>query len=143
MKVSGVVLLFFALLGMNAAAQSNNWDDIKPTGIAHARILTNAVRVKLRIAYEAALDIDSLASVDEFLAANQDAKRAIREAKAVAESKDAENVVADIELLRMTRETCRSCNTPDDFGQCHAVAMLWADRVRTELGLDRKKPVKK
>jgi hypothetical protein len=116
---------------------------MKPTGAAHAKVLPAEVKVKLRLAYEAALDVDSLASVDEYLAENQDAKRAIREAKAVANSKDAMEVVGDIELLRMTRETCRSCNTEEDFKQCHAAAMLWAGRIHTELGLDKKAIVKK
>jgi hypothetical protein len=143
MKISSILFLCFALLGTNACAQSSDWDSMKPTGAAHAKVLPAEVKVKLRLAYEAALDVDSLASVDEYLAENQDAKRAIREAKAVANSKDAMEVVGDIELLRMTRETCRSCNTEEDFKQCHAAAMLWAGRIHTELGLDKKAIVKK
>jgi hypothetical protein len=143
MKFTYVVILFLALLGVNGFAQSDNWDGMKPTGTVRVKILPNAVKAKLRVAFEAALDIDSLASVDEYEMANQDAKRAIREARAVAETKDAKEIVGDIELLRMTRETCRSCNTADDFRKCHAVAMLWAARVHTELGLDRKTPVRK
>jgi hypothetical protein len=137
------VLVFLMVCGVVGVAlaqdDANRFKDMQPTGVAHRVALTAALRTKIELAYAAVLDVSELADPAEYLPENLDAKRAIRAAMVEAATKDAKQIVGDIEMIRLTKETCRVMNTVAEFQACRKVETMWVNRVRIGLG---KAPIK-
>lgn len=116
-------------------AQSDFPDGARPTGIAHRAPLSADQRTKLRAAFEAVLDIETLAEVNTFEEEELDAKRALRTARIASSQGRSHDVYQDIEMVRLTKETCRSSSSASDFDTCQGVTEAWINRVKVELGM--------
>jgi hypothetical protein len=138
-----VLLLSVVLLCPSLMAQSNSYDEMRPPRGAHPMALASEVKIKLKLAFEAVVDLETLASGEDFRAENMDAKRAIREANVVSETKEARTVLNDIETFRLTKEACRPVSEVNEFRQCNDVSNAWADRIMIELGRKSAPPTAK
>lgn len=107
-----------------------------PSGGGHRLPLSEGARQKVELAYYAVLDVEELEPPEIFLPERLDARRAIREAEVASDgSKGAQAIVANLEIVLLKKEACRSVNSSADLDSCRAGEENEIKIVQAELGL--------
>jgi hypothetical protein len=132
-------LIAFVIACLLAIAAADA-EDLGPSGSARRLVLSPACRVKLRIAYRTIADMDPLSEPYEWSDQQNEAKRAIREAQALADTKDEKEAIRDIATYKLVREACRARSTVDAYEECHRDGYRWSDRIQYELGISDAPP---
>ncbi len=90
--------------------------------------LSAACRPKLKVAFSAVEDMDALGSLAAFESAVAEAKKELRQARAVAITSDDRTAAEQIEVYRLKREACSTQRSPDAYRDCEkdAGAVEWA-----------------
>jgi hypothetical protein len=117
------------------------------TGTAHGQQarrwqLSAACKPKLRIAFDAVRDLDPSASNAAFESAVAEAKKELRQARAVAVTRDDREAVEEIEVYRYQRDACHSYRDADGYRDCEQRAGATDWNISYGLGLAKKAPPK-
>ena len=102
--------------------------------------LSPGCKPKLMVAFDAVRDLDPSTSRAAFEAAVAEAKRELREARAVAATLDDREAVERIVTYRIQREACQSFNTPSGYRDCEQTAGATEWEISYGLGLAKKAP---
>lgn len=130
-NICGPTLTVIALLLIAASAaygQGRRWQ------------LSAACKPKLRVAFDAVRDLDPSTSAGGFESAVAEAKKELRQARAVASTRDDREALEQIEVYRVQREACQVQTDPDAYGSCEERARATDWTISYGLGLAKKAP---
>ena len=102
--------------------------------------LSPACKPKLMVAFDAVRDLDPSTSRGAFEAAVAEAKKELREARAVAATQDDREAVERIVTYRIQREACQSFNDASGYRDCEQRAGATDWTISYGLGLAKKPP---
>ena len=126
--VLALALLFTSVISYSQAGQ------------AHRLQLSPECRPKLRIAYAAVEDMNSLAPAFEFSSQVEDAKRSLREAWGMASTLGDRTSIEEIETYRIQREACRPAPTMDAYRDREKTAAITQWQVSYGIGVAKNPP---
>ncbi|MGB8771736.1 MAG: hypothetical protein WCC92_19135 [Candidatus Korobacteraceae bacterium] len=126
-----LALFFTSVVAYSQGTQARHWQ------------LSPACKPKLRVAFDAVRDLDPFISAAGYESSLAEAKKELRQARAVATTPDDREAVEEIEIYRMQREACQpAIASPDRYHDCEDRAGATEWNISYGLGMAKNAPPK-